>query len=104
VQIFATVPENVARIVNVNKKGGWIKIVLKIYRHRRPLMSKFESIREKVGDDNQNVIDAITRIEYLEEAVENLENRKANVRKELNRTKHLLKDMLLQYDISYLIK
>ena len=67
-------------------------------------MSKFESIKEKVGNDNQNVIDAITKIEYLEEAAETLEQRKTRVNEELNKTKHILKDMLLQYNISYLVK
>ena len=66
-------------------------------------MSKFQSIREEVGDNNKNIIDAITRIEYLEEAAANLENRKRNVIKELNKTKHILKDMLLQYNIDYII-
>lgn len=66
-------------------------------------MSKLQSIREKFGNENQNVIDTIDKIEYLEEAVYNLENRKSNVRKELNKTKHLLKDLLAGHDISYLI-
>lgn len=66
-------------------------------------MARFDSIKEKVSDEDQNVLDTIKKIEYLEESVQNLENRKRNVRRELNKTKHLLKDMLLRHDISYLV-
>ena len=67
-------------------------------------MSRFQPIREEFIDKNQNVVDTIDKIEYLEEAFSNLETRKQNVNRELNKTKEMLKDLLAGYDIGYLIK
>jgi len=66
-------------------------------------MSRFQLIREKFEDENQNVVDTIDKIEYLEEAFNNLEDRKQNVERELNKTKAVLKDLLAGCDVKYLV-